>query len=145
MPGACNAYPLNHASVAPAIPRGKRRVIEVQPDAAGVVRVMQFVDSFIVPRVMISMPGMDRPLEVLCSKVIQHRLKDTDGDALRDAKLPDAMGNEGARWVHATDVPPRCRPEERFFFGILLVDLCGYPIEGGGELKVNPKWPISVM
>lgn len=73
------------------------RVIEVTPTPTGVVRVIQFVDSFIVPRVMVNMVGLERPLEVLCSKALHNKLRDTDGDALRDAKLPDAMGNEGAR------------------------------------------------
>lgn len=63
----------------------------------GVVRVMQFVDSFIVPRVMINMDGLERPLEVLCSKALHNKLRDTSGDTLRTAKLPDAMGREGAR------------------------------------------------
>ena len=67
------------------------------PNLNGTVRISQFVDSFSVPRVTVRIEGMDRPLEILCGKILHQKLERMDAPALRLAKLRDAVGNESQR------------------------------------------------
>lgn len=76
-----------------------RRSVEVAPNMNGAVRIGQFVDSFSVPRVTVRMEGMDRPLEILCGKILHKKLEKMDTSALKGAKVRDSMGNEAGRWV----------------------------------------------
>ncbi|CAN0544513.1 unnamed protein product, partial [Ectocarpus sp. 12 AP-2014] len=61
---------------------------------SGLVRIGQFVDSFSVPHVTIRMPGLDRPLEIMCGNLLTKKLEKMDASALKGAKSRDAMGDD---------------------------------------------------
>lgn len=68
------------------------------PNVNGTVRIGQFVDSFSIPRVTVRMEGLERPLEILCGKLLHDKLEQMDASDLKDAKLRDSMGKESGRW-----------------------------------------------
>lgn len=69
----------------------------MSPNMIGMVRIGQFVDSFSVPRVTVRMEGLDRPLEILCGKLLHKKLETMDASALMGAKVRDPMGNVSGR------------------------------------------------
>ncbi|CAB1103909.1 unnamed protein product [Ectocarpus sp. CCAP 1310/34] len=81
----------------------KDKKVEVRPNMSGLVRIGQFVDSFSVPHVTIRMPGLDRPLEIMCGNILTKKLEKMDASALKGAKSRDAMGDDAESLIDDPD------------------------------------------
>eukprot|EP00903_Cladosiphon_okamuranus_P020246 g18581.t1 len=81
----------------------KDKSVQATPNMNGTVRIGQFVDSFSVPRVTVKMEGLDRPLEILCGKILHKKLDKMDASALKAAKVRDPMGNESGSLITDPD------------------------------------------
>ncbi|CAN0474276.1 unnamed protein product, partial [Ectocarpus sp. 12 AP-2014] len=81
----------------------KDKIVNVQPNMNGSVRIGQFVDSFSVPHVAIRMEGLDRPLEILCCNILTKKLEKMNASALKGAKSRDAMGDDAESLIDDSD------------------------------------------
>ncbi|CAM9111431.1 unnamed protein product [Ectocarpus sp. 4 AP-2014] len=81
----------------------KDKIVNVQPNMNGSVRISQFVDSFSVPHVAIHMEGLDRPLEILCGNILTKKLEKMDASALKGAKSRDARGDDAESLIDDPD------------------------------------------
>ncbi|CAN0110784.1 unnamed protein product, partial [Ectocarpus sp. 12 AP-2014] len=81
----------------------KDKIVNVQPNMNGSVRIGQFVDSFSVPHVAIRMEGLDRPLEIMCGNILTNKLEKMDASALKGAKSRDAMGDDAESLIDDPD------------------------------------------
>ncbi|CAM9441282.1 unnamed protein product [Ectocarpus fasciculatus] len=81
----------------------KDKKVKVRPSISGSVRIGQFVDSFSVPHVTIRMPGLDKPLEIMCGNILTKKLEKMDASALKGAKSRDAMGDDAESLIDSPD------------------------------------------